>query len=212
MDKLPIFDISHFYEAYQLYIFDLDNTLYAENDYLFAAYKQIAHYVEQNARTSAVLVERYLKQTYQSYGRNQLFDRMNDYFQLSISVDKYLDILRKVQVNPKFALFPEMEQILRAILDRKKPVYLATNGNRQQQVSKVAAIDWKDLLPHIQIVYCSDIEPKPSPASIVHILEKEKIKNEGAVFVGDSDGDQEAAHKAGVTFIHVSNFLHVKQP
>jgi HAD superfamily hydrolase (TIGR01549 family) len=207
MKKSPIFSRERFIEDFRLYIFDLDGTLYPEEEYLFAAYDAIAKHIENKTNASAVLVSNFLKRTFNENGRDHLFDRMNAYFQLSIPVEEYLQILRSVTVENPIALFPEMEHILREIQNRKKPVYLATNGNKQQQQNKISSIEWNGLLSSIGIVYCCDVEPKPSPASLLHIIDKEKAELSLTAFVGDSEGDKEAAQNAGITFIHVSNFL-----
>ena len=47
-------------------------------------------------------------------------------------------------------------------------------------------------------------EGKPSPEGIFKILEKTGIKKESVIFIGDSEYDKQAAERAGIKFLHIS--------
>ncbi len=56
------------------------------------------------------------------------------------------------------------------------------------------------------VVTALDVKnPKPHPESVEKILAALQLKQEEAVFVGDSDVDQQTAESSGVTFIAYKN-------
>jgi phosphoglycolate phosphatase-like HAD superfamily hydrolase len=56
------------------------------------------------------------------------------------------------------------------------------------------------------VVTALDVKnPKPHPESVEKILQAFNLKREEAVFVGDSELDQQAAESAGVKFVAYKN-------
>ena len=56
------------------------------------------------------------------------------------------------------------------------------------------------------VVTALDVKnPKPHPESIEKIIQKFNLNKEEAVFVGDSEVDQQAAKSAGIKFISYKN-------
>jgi len=64
-----------------------------------------------------------------------------------------------------------------------------------------------NLSPYFEMVVTAlDVKkPKPHPESIEKIIEGFRLKKEEAVFVGDSDVDQQTAMSSGVKFIAYKN-------
>jgi HAD superfamily hydrolase (TIGR01549 family) len=196
------------FASYKIFIFDLDNTLYNEKDYLFEGYRFIAEYVSSHSNYKQDEIFSYLRNEFILNGHKHLFDKLNQKFILNIGLDHYLHILRKFKTPVKFQLFPEMLDLLQNLQNGNKIVYIATNGNRIQQENKISSIDWGGLINGINIVYCNDFEPKPSPVSLQHIIAVEKVTPEDVVFIGDSDTDKIAAEGAGIDFIFSNNLNH----
>ncbi|MCJ7748103.1 MAG: HAD family hydrolase, partial [Desulfobacterales bacterium] len=56
------------------------------------------------------------------------------------------------------------------------------------------------------VVTALDVKnPKPHPESIEKILQKFNLNKEEAVFIGDSEVDQQTAKSSGITFIAYKN-------
>ena len=51
----------NFISKYKLIVFDLDNTLIVEKDYLFQAYKEISLLIEHSCFVDHLQIENYLK-------------------------------------------------------------------------------------------------------------------------------------------------------
>lgn len=182
---------------YQLYIFDLDNTLYNENDYLFGAYREIASKLGNEA------IGNYLVQTFQREGRNGLFDKMVQHFSLNKDViPGCLEILRTYKPREKFRMYPQMRVLLENLNRKNKRLALLTNGHPQQQKNKA-----ENIIPELSlffplIVFANEMKKKPSPDGVHYILEQDGIDKENCIMIGDDVSDELTAKNAGVDFIY----------
>lgn len=184
--------------AYQLYIFDLDNTLYSENDYLFGAYEAIATALGKKEAGD------FLKTTFLKEGRSNLFDKLVKEFSLdSDAMVSSLDILRTYNPQNKLSAYPDLVQLLDKLKSEGKQLALLTNGTPQQQQNKIKNITpaLEDYFPFI--VLANEIEKKPSPKAVYHILEQTGIAKEDSLMIGDDKNDEVTAINAAVDFIYV---------
>jgi phosphoglycolate phosphatase-like HAD superfamily hydrolase len=198
--------ISEFY-SFSLYIFDLDNTIYNEEDYLFQAYWTIAK--EFAGKFPSYTIQdlfRIIKDIYEVQGRVKLFDK----FLETINLDKSylpvcLNILRSLKTENPIEIDEIIKPILFDLQIRKKMVFVLTNGNTEQQKNKIRNIHWEGLDNYLRIVFANDIEPKPSKAGVEHILNISNTVKNDALFIGDSDVDQACAVNSGIDFINVKD-------
>jgi phosphoglycolate phosphatase-like HAD superfamily hydrolase len=197
--------ISDFYN-FSLYIFDLDNTIYKEEDYLFQAYKAIAaRFAEIIPDQSKNELFRILKDIYLKEGREKLFDKFLKMVSLDNSyLPDCLKILRSFVPEKPLEINKEVKKVLTYLKGQKKSVFILTNGNIVQQKNKIKHIQWDGLDKQIGFVFANEIEPKPSPAGVFHILEITGIQVEKTIFIGDSDIDQACAQNSGIRYLDVS--------
>ena len=106
-----MYDVS----KYKAVIFDLDDTLITETDYLFAAYRQMGF---------PQLIDLYKK-----YGRKNLFQRVDG------NIEEMLEILRTVRVRLK------VNPLLKPVLELDKLFFILTDGNSKQQMNKISQTD-----------------------------------------------------------------------
>lgn len=188
-------------QNYNVYIFDLDNTLYRETDYLFPAFSQIGDYIFHKTGIESSDIARFLRDEFISEGRKHLFDKLIEKFSLNrIAVQELLHVLRTANPGTIF-LYGDAYDTLLSLKTMNKKIAIITNGTVQQQKNKIAHIDWKELNGYIDFVFSDETERKPSPESINQYLEKNSIRPDEAVFVGDSIEDEHAATSAGISFI-----------
>ena len=198
----------NYFSKYKLIIFDLDNTLILEKDYLYKAYEEISFHIESICFLDRIKIENYLKNEFIKNGRSKLFNKMINHFNLSkVTITSILDILRGIKLKKKICLIDNMKQILMLLKNNKIPYVIFTNGNVVQQKNKVANINWEGLLT--DVIYANEISPKPNSISFTKYLLKNKIainKNE-ILMIGDSNVDELFAKNMGCDFEHVSYFL-----
>lgn len=192
------------FRAYDVVLFDLDNTLYAEKDYLHAAYRAIGEHLHRhNPLLSSEEISNYLMSTFEQKGREGLFDECLRKFEITkIAVPELLTVMRTVRIEPQLQLYPQAQEMLIQALHRCK-VFIITNGNVEQQENKVNQIDWCGLRKHIDVLYANSIAAKPSPASFLSLQIPAHLK---CIYIGDSEVDQLFARHCQIDFEFIQHF------
>jgi phosphoglycolate phosphatase len=121
---------------------------------------------------------------------------------------KALEILKQKQVDLKnYIEYLKMEPHLFQTLEnlKEKGILRAINTNRTTSMPYI--MDRFHLWPYFEMVVTAlDVEnPKPNPESIEKIIKAFQLKKEEAVFVGDSEVDQQTAKSSGIKFIAYKN-------
>jgi len=121
---------------------------------------------------------------------------------------KALEILKQKQVDLKnYVEYLKMEPHLFQTLEnlKEKGILRAINTNRTTSMPYI--MDRFHLWPYFEMVVTAlDVEnPKPHPESIEKIIKAFQLKKEEAVFVGDSEVDQQTAKSSGIKFIAYKN-------
>jgi len=205
---MAIKSISDLYNL-SLFIFDLDNTIYKEEDYLFQAYKAIAEECAGSlpSRTRKALYT-ILKDLYLQQGCEKLFDKFLDVVGLNKSyLPVCLKILRSFKPGKPLEIDKKVKKILISLNSRSKRIFILTNGNVDQQRNKIRHIKWDGLDNKIVFVFADEIEPKPSPAGIIYILKSTGTAKDNAIMIGDSEIDLKCASNGGIKFINISDLI-----
>jgi phosphoglycolate phosphatase len=121
---------------------------------------------------------------------------------------KALEILKQKQVDLKnYVGYLKMEPHLFQTLEnlKEKGILRAINTNRTTSMKYI--MERYNLWPYFEMVVTAlDVEnPKPHPESIEKIIQAFQLKKEEAVFVGDSEVDQQTAKSSGIKFIAYKN-------
>ena len=121
---------------------------------------------------------------------------------------KALEILKQKQVDLKnYIDYLKMEPHLVEALEKlkEKGMLRAINTNRTTSMKYI--MERFNLWPYFEMVVTAlDVEhPKPHPESIEKIIRELHLNREEAVFIGDSDVDQQTARSSGIKFIAYKN-------
>lgn len=189
------------WSKYKLVIFDLDNTLYRETDYLFAAYERIGNHLAGGNHVRAMEYSHFLCRSFVEEGRKELFQRLIAKYELLTPIDELLSILRQTECS--LELYPQMKQCIASILAQQIEVAVLTNGQVVQQKQKVANLRLQELFPEIQVLYAAEIAPKPSPLAVEQLVHEKGVTKKQTVLIGDSEVDKQTALNAGIEYIDV---------
>lgn len=140
-------------------VFDLDDTLYKEIDYLKSAYQEIANRVGKDVAT----------EMYEWYkdGKNA-FQCLIDKYQISLNLSELLDIYRFHE--PKIKLLPDAEKFLEDLKRSNVHVGIISDGRGKTQRNKLKAlgIDWIE-----DVVISEEFgSEKPSEANYRYFMDK----------------------------------------
>jgi phosphoglycolate phosphatase-like HAD superfamily hydrolase len=198
-------------EDYTTIIFDLDDTLYNEIEYLSRAYRFISNKIsELNNHFSPKDIFNFLLEEFKSNGRKNLYQKLITKFDgLNYPLSDFLNDLRTVPIpENSIQIKDELYSFIQSNINNYK-FFIATNGNKIQQENKFRSADipFKN---NFNIVYCDALgvgKRKPSPFFINYISENFHIKLDEMIFIGDSDVDYSAALNGKIDFLTVENFI-----
>lgn len=193
---------------YSYFLFDLDDTLYPEKDYLYQGYKAIDKELSSMYHIKKGEISSFLISTFESEGRKQLFDKLFDHFNINkSSLKDVLQVLRNFKPPKKISLYPLFYDLIPQIINSSERVFIVTNGNPIQQKNKVNNIDWKSLDKELVFVFANEFKRKPSKDSFNHIKNKYLIKEDSTIMIGDADTDKEFAENCNIDFIYITDFI-----
>ncbi len=188
-------------KKYKALIFDLDNTLYPEKDYLFQVYYMIGQFIEYQETYDHEIITKFLIDEFNLNGRKNLFNKLIEKFELNESyLENFSRLLRTARLPLKLLLFQSMLARLKAAIDDGKLIFILTNGNPEQQLNKIRQIEWNGLEQHIKCYFCNEIASKPAPDAMLKLLNDHQLQKEDVLFIGDAQIDADCASAAGVEF------------
>jgi HAD superfamily hydrolase (TIGR01509 family) len=121
---------------------------------------------------------------------------------------KALELLRLKQIDLKeYVVYLKMEPHLLQTLEKLKEKGILRVINTNRTTSMKYIMEKYDLWQYFEMVVTAlDVKnPKPNPESIEKIIQELNLNKEEAVFVGDSDVDQQTARSSGIKFIAYKN-------
>jgi len=173
-------------QKWQAVIFDLDDTLYPERDYVISGFRAVAVWVEQQSGIPKILIEKELKYLFSKGIRGKIFNLWLQQRGLPLDwVPKLVQVYRGHRPNLK--LFPDAKQILYRLKERYL-IGLVSDGYLEVQKEKFKALN---LSPFFDAVLFTDELGqkywKPSPRPFKEILHRLKvIQPEKAIYIGDN--------------------------
>lgn len=179
-------------------VFDLDDTLYKEIDYLESAFKDIANDVGVLCGVSSLTVYQFMIQAYYA-GEDDVFQKLIDKYSLPIEKERLLLMYR--QHKPKVAMRREDVAILAKLKSAGVVMGLMTDGRSLTQRNKIEALGLDKFVLEDNILiseesgYC-----KPSEKGCLYFIKK--FPDAQFWYVGDNVAkDFFAPNKLGWTTI-----------
>ncbi len=197
-------------------LFDLDDTLYCEHDYVDQAFRAVAEKIycelekkkqlnavgkdacESEREEAAGVAESYsvnnihrrMWELLEENGRGRIFDDICAEYGVKIPISELVSVYRSTR--PVLRLYPDAEQIFYYLQSKKIKTGLITDGCSQVQHAKIDAIA---MLKSMDVVLATDDlgkdetgKPycKPNPYVYRYCLEKLGCEPAEAIYVGDN--------------------------
>ncbi len=193
---------NYLYQQYLLsrdLIFDLDNTLINEKDYIFSAYEEIKEIIKKK---NNIDIKDFLQKEFLVYGRSLIYQKLIKKFKLDdFSLEEFKNALylnRNIKSLETLTWFKEF------IYYMKQPFNLniITNGNVVQQENKIRLLKLPPLVKIENVIYANNYNKKPNPESFFELKKIKKLKD--PIFIGDSEVDRKFAKNANIEFFKIN--------
>ena len=179
--------------------FDLDDTLYRQNDYDKAVYRSFfseKYGEEQGWILSDKLIR---KKKNLPKGYPHLFDDFVSEEKIDLDVAELLNYYRnppRLDLRDKFVL----EDLVLKLKNREKFLFICTNGHKTTQINKIESLGLDQIIENIYILDQEDgcsLKPSPEIKEIIPIVGK-------TIFLGDQDIDEKFAANCSFDFIRIN--------
>lgn len=199
MKRTTILHDSFYPLANRSLIFDLDNTIFDENIFLYKGYARIARYINSVYELDANEVHQFLWLSFLNGSRFGLFEKMLGHFGLKemVPINDLLGVFRNLG-DDKLPIF----KYFRRFLGEDIEFYIITNGNKLQQKAKIVSLGLSGYPQFIDVIYAEGSISKPRCDSYYKLANKSLLNK--PVYIGDSNIDEEFAGNCGIDFIKIN--------
>jgi putative hydrolase of the HAD superfamily len=164
----------------KIIVFDLDDTLFYEIDYLISAYRYIASFLEEKYNVPNLFS--FMLKTY--YDKKNVFDEINKNWSLNIPINDYLFLYRNH--IPNLYLDSDTQNVL-FMLTQVEYVSLCilTDGREITQRNKIKALGLNKYFVDENIVI-SELFGSEKPSLANYLYFQQKYNNAEFIYVGDN--------------------------
>lgn len=183
-----ILDAEKYIDNFDVIIFDLDDTLYSEIDYVKSGFKFISDGKYDELINS--------------------FNKGKKAIDVVFPSDKESKLRQYREHFPSISLYPGVKDMLLRIRQKKKKIGLITDGRPEGQRNKIKSLEIEDLFDYIIITdELGGIEyRKPCPLSFQKMKERFDIDYSRMVYIGDNiNKDSISPKKLNMSFIYFNN-------
>lgn len=166
-------------------IFDMDDTLYDEYEYVKSGFKAVADYLAKNKDLNKDELFHWMWGYLELHGRGEIFNKLLEEYRIysKALVKKCITTYRLHK--PDIELPELSKQILNLLSSHC--LYLVTDGNKNVQKNKVVALKLDSYMEKCYLTYRYGMHnSKPSPYCFNLISDKENVLPEEIVYIGDN--------------------------
>ena len=186
------------------FIFELDDVLYPEKDYLYQVYYLFSAFLEYTELVDAKEATSLMLGAYQSGGKDTVFDDLKSKLNLNEKYRFNFNHLSNTAKLPlKLLLYPDMLKLLQDIVVDRKQLFVVTNGNPEQQLNKIKQTEWVGREPYLTCYFANEIVPKPETDCIDLLIKDRNIQRRNILMIGNTDTDAQCAEASGIDFVKI---------
>jgi phosphoglycolate phosphatase-like HAD superfamily hydrolase len=196
----------------QAFIFELDNVLYPEKDYLLQVYYLFASFLEYTEMLDAKAMVKTMTETYEQEGHKAVFDALQKEFSIDIKYAQNFQILLgNAKLPLKLLLYQQMLDLMQEIVVDRKKLFIVTNGNPQQQLNKIRQVEWHGLEQYLICYFANEYASKPEPDAIHTLIQEHNLQRRDILMIGSTKADELSAEASGIDYLDAGNFIKITQ-
>ena len=178
-------EAENYLQKYNSFIFEFDDVLYPEKDYLLQVYYLFAQFIEFSEQKDATQILDYMRSDFGDNGHDGIFERTSANFELDEKYKLNFDLLmQNVRLPLKLLLFDRLLLFLKSIVDSGKQIFLLVSGDPVMQLNKIRQTEWNGLETSLVVYFSEEFEGQSTETSILTILGKHGISPVQALYVG----------------------------
>lgn len=183
-----ILDVIKYINDIKVIVFDLDDTLYNEIDYMISGFRKVVKYLNDNYKIN-IDIENAIKEMKKSYylGEKPINKLLNDYnLYNEENINKCLNVYR--EHIPEIVLDKAIKNMLCDFKENNKKLGIITDGRPEGQKAKIKALNIEKLFDYIIITdEIGGVEyRKPNKISYDMMKEHFGVRYEEMCYVGDN--------------------------
>ena len=187
---------------YSYWIFDLDNTLYPEDDNIFSQVKmKIVKFISLELNLDLKNADAERQRLYNLYGTS-LRGLMTEY---KIIPNKFLDYVHDIDLT---AIIKNLDLNV-ALQKLKGEKYIFTNGSFKHAENVLNQLGIQDNFKSIHSIETCNYIPKPSQEAYEMVIKREKILTDKSIMFEDTSWNLKTAKKLGMTTVLVTSKNHL---
>ncbi|GAA4091428.1 HAD family hydrolase [Mucilaginibacter panaciglaebae] len=195
-------------ERKKAFIFELDNVIYPEKDYLFQVYYLFASFLEYTELFDAKVITDLMVNTYHAEGKDKVFDKVKQMFAID---EKYRvnfhHLMYTVKLPLKLLIFQNMLDMLQEIVVDRKKIFIVTNGNPALQLNKIRQTEWRGLEQYLTCYFAEETKPMPEPDVIHQLIKEHDLERGDIVMIGRSQESKDCAEATGIDYHSAKEIL-----
>ncbi|GAB2981940.1 hypothetical protein GCM10027049_17890 [Mucilaginibacter puniceus] len=192
----------------QAFVFELDNVIYPEKDYLFQVYYLFAGAIEYTELIDAKTITDLMVETYNAGNKDKVFDVIKE--KLGVNEKYRLNLhhlLHTVKLPLKLLVYKGILDLMQEIVVDRKKLFIVTNGNPAQQLNKIKQTEWHGLEPYLTCYFAEETKPKPETDSLELLLTDHNLLRKDILLIENSETDKLFAEACGVDYLNVTEFI-----
>ena len=194
----------------QAFIFELDDVIYPEKDFLFQVYYLFASFLEYIELIDAKAATDLMVNTYIAGEKDTVFDVVKEKFGID---EKYRinfhHLLLTVKLPLKLLVYKSVLDVMQEIVVDRKKLFIVTNGNPAQQLNKIKQTEWHGLEQYLICYFADEVKPKPETDAIELLLTEHNLQRRDVIMIGKADTDQQCAEACGVDYLSVNELVNL---
>lgn len=192
----------------QAFIFELDDVIYPEKDYLFQVYYLFTSVLEYTDLLDAKAATQVMVDAYLAGDKDRAFDIL----QQKYNVDEkyranYENLLLTVKLPLKLLIYKSVLDMMQEIVVDRKKIFIVTNGDPAQQLNKIKQTEWHGLEAYLTCYFTAETKPKPATDSIELLMADHNLQRKDIVMVGAAETDSLCAEACGIEYIKVTELI-----
>ena len=168
-------------------IFDLDDTLISEDEYIRSGYRAVAYFLRDMYGWDERVTEKQLYELYLETPRN-VFNRLLDLHDIRYKENEILELVTVYREHiPEVSFYPDVKPMIYNLKDKGIKTALLTDGYAVTQRKKITALNAKKLFD--KIIITDELGKdywKPDPRPFIMMKEAFMADWSDMVYVGDN--------------------------